>query len=175
MKPEIIEKGIIRLAGMASYGKVGGKDWEEENNIGALWKRFLVYWEKYGSTLPFKTLSPHTMYEVSVWEDGDESEDMAFSTFVGVEVDSFEKVPFELECKTLPKNSYAFFTVKGQRIKEWYGDFYGGWLPDSGYKLPVSGGQCYGVVAYGENRFFGLEGEALERSELDVLVPLQKK
>ena len=115
------------------------------------------------------------MYEVAVYNMEEMGKELIFSTFVGIEVESFDDVPFELDCKVLPTNKYAFFTLKGQKMKNWYQDFYKEWLPGSDYEVPMSGEYCYEIVVYEEKRFFGLDSEKLERSEVDILVPISNK
>ena len=53
LKPRIIEKDVMLLVGMTTYGKIGGEPWSEENNIGRLWKRFMSYCAKYADSFKF--------------------------------------------------------------------------------------------------------------------------
>ena len=104
MDPKIVDIDGMYLAGMTSYGKVSGEEWTEWNFIGRLWQRFMNYWASNSASIEFKSKGPNSMYEVSVWNE-EEIKEHSFSTFFGVEVESFDMVPFQLECKTLPKCS----------------------------------------------------------------------
>ena len=168
---DIVEKDAICLAGMTSYGTVSGKEWNEDNFIGGLWKRFMEYWMKNIDTFEFKPINPDTMYEVTVWDE-EGLKVHSFSTFVGVMVESFDSVPFELETKMLPANKYAFLTLKGRDIVGWQSGFYNEDIPKSGHRVYTSKGYGYEIVAYEKDRFYGLGKEELEKSEIDVYVPL---
>lgn len=167
MEPEIVEKDQMILVGFSFFGdpfSTAG-EWEEENEIGRLWKRFLAYVADHADHIKHVT-SCEVMYEVHII-----SEETALKgyidVFVGLEVARLQDVPVELLVKVLPPTKYAVFTLQGARItSDWPIMIYRGWLPGSGYQEA----HPYSFQRY-DHRFKGLD--RIDESALEVYVPLK--
>lgn len=166
MEPTIVDRGQIMLLGFSFFGdpfSLRG-EWIEENEIGRLWQRLMVYINKHQQRLPYLA-NVTTGYEVHI-----EHEETAlkghFEVFVGIEIQQLVDIPVEMLVKILPPTQYAIFTFKGEQISsDWPQLIYQGWLPGSGYRAAYG----YNFQFY-DQRFKGLDN--LAESELDVYVPI---
>jgi len=173
MKPQIIEKDGMTLAGMVYYGPLSGEGWSGENPIGQLWQRFNKFFDKEFKWVENHALTPEVGYEINIWNEEEFQETKCFYVFVGVEVDQLDDMPLELVGKVLPAGTYAHTMPKGQEITTWEDYVYNEWLPESGYQLACFGDYHFQIQRYEEGRFKGL-GELLKESEIDVYVPITK-
>jgi len=169
MQPKIIESRQITLAGMSFYGDPFDthSGWDEDNQIGLLWKRLFAYLEKEKS-LGF-LLQSKSCYEVHVYSEWTQTKGL-FEVFVGMECERerLAELPPQLLVKNLPETQYAVFTFQGKEISSDWEKLLGEWMAASEFE---SGG-TYNFQLYDE-RFKGLD--RLEESALDVYIPIQKK
>jgi AraC family transcriptional regulator len=168
MKPKILERGEIILAGTVFYGdpfeSPGG--WSEENEIGKLWRRFNTLWDAKRDLIKNVT-NPNVGYEVHI-EPEEYAETKNFYVMVGVQVDRVEPLPLELSFKVLPATTYAVFTLKGREItSDWPDRIYREWLPNSAYEEAYK----FTVEYYGPN----FKGMGDPESELEIHVPVKPK
>jgi len=169
MDVEIIERKPMKLAGVSYYGPMTGEGWSKDNPIGQLWTRFVEFWNARAGLLEGRMVDRDTHYEVHIWNQEVFDETGVFRTFVGVEVESLDGLPLELEGKCLPATRYAKVTARGEEIKTWESR----WtevLPPEKNKLAKYDGLEYLIQCYDE-RFKGLEN--IPESEMDILVPLE--
>ena len=166
--PKIVTSGQRILLGFSFFGdpftRSGG--WSEENEIGRLWKRFMVYWEK--NQQAFRRVRAEAgMVEAHIYH-AETPLTGEFEVFVGVEVAALEAVPVELTVKILPPATYAVFTLAGDEItSDWSKMIYTDWAPGSGYEVI----RTHSLQQYDE-RFKGVD--QIAASTLDVYIPVQK-
>ena len=169
MQPKIIESRQITLAGMSFYGDPFDthSGWDEDNQIGLLWKRLFAYLGKEGSLKDL--LQSKNWYEVHVYSEWTQTKGL-FEVFVGVECEHerIADLPPQLLVKNLPETKYAVFTFQGEEISADWEKLLGDWMVSAEFE---SGG-TYNFQFYDE-RFKGLD--KLEESELDVYIPIKKK
>jgi AraC family transcriptional regulator len=168
MEPKIVEKGQIILVGFSFYGdpfaESGG--WTEENEVGRLWQRFLVYWAGNEDRVKHRR-GDGLAYEVHVGGYEETASMGHYEVFVGMELTELGDMPVQLLVKVLPPTRYAVFTLRGEQIaSDWPRMIYDEWLPGSGYESAHD----YLIELY-DQRFKGLEN--LAESELDIYVPVQ--
>ena len=168
MKPNIIQKQAIILAGFSFYGNpFETKDpWTEENEIGKLWQRFMAFMQENTLECDRSLVQYDAMYEVHILHP-DTMTKGEFEIFVGVEVLEIDNVPVECVIKLIPASQYAVFTMQGEEInKDWTQEIYQQWMPQSGY---ISSHTF--SFQYYDHRFKGLD--RLAESELDVYIPIK--
>ncbi len=168
MQPRIVETKSITLIGMSFYGDPFDTHagWDEDNQIGLLWKRFMGFLGK--NQLIGALMRAGAFYEVHIC--GEETNEKGlFEVFVGVEfeVEQLKSVPAELSIKNLPATQYAVFTFQGQEIIADWEKIIQDWLLTSGYQSAGS----YNFQYYTE-RFKGMD--RLDESVLDVYAPIRK-
>jgi predicted transcriptional regulator YdeE len=174
MEIRVIEKDAFTLAGMVYYGPLTGEGWSSENPIGQLWQRFNQSFDKHGAWVAAHAVNPRIGYEVNIFNEEEFQETKRFYTFVGVEVDGLDDLPFEMVGKFLPASSYAHAIPRGAEIRSWEHELYEDWLPASGFQLLQLGDYGYQLQVYEEGRFKG-PGEQLAESEIDVFVPVTRR
>jgi predicted transcriptional regulator YdeE len=165
MQPVVSEEKQITLVGMSFYGDPfdARAGWDDENEIGHLWKRFM----KFLSSHQRETMGkPQIFYEVHIYT-AETREIGKFEVFVGVETDlaQLKTLPVELCVKVLPETRYAIFTFHGKEITTDWEKTLQDWLVTSGYESPYS----YNFQYY-DDRFKGLD--RIDESSLDVYVPV---
>jgi predicted transcriptional regulator YdeE len=169
VKPEITERKQITLAGLSFFGDPFDTHagWDEDNQIGLLWKRFLRLIS--GQTLPEGFIHPSVCYEVHLYSD-ETAEKGLFEVFVGMEFDAsrLSGLPVDFLVKNLPATQYAVFTFKGEVIQSDWEKIIQDWLPSSGYESSGNFG-----FQYYDERFKGLDRMA--ESVLDFYVPIKKR
>ena len=168
MEPIILQKPKIILLGMSFFGDPFDthSGWEEENEIGRLWQRFMRFLDNNSDKMPH-LVNPKAGFEVHIYHP--ETTTMGvFEVFVGLEIEEVENVPIELVMKVLPPSKYAVFTFHGEEIaSDWHMRIHQ-WISDAGFK------QAYPFsFQYLDQRFKGIEN--LAESELDVYMPIQSK
>jgi len=166
MKPQIIKKEKLILAGLSFYGDPfkSSDCWTDENEIGRLWSRFLNYIKKNKNRFKdFKKID--CMYEVHL-QDEEMFKKGEHEVFVGAAIKSIDDVPYDLLVKIFPPSLYAVFTLKGEMItSDWSSLVYNNWLPETDYKNNGS----YIFQVYDE-KFKGMD--KIEESMLDIYVPV---
>ncbi|MDY0020628.1 MAG: GyrI-like domain-containing protein [Anaerolineae bacterium] len=168
MEPLIIEKERLLLVGFSFFGDpfATSGDWEEENEIGRLWSRFMAYMERRGKEIAPLLHAPGVGYELHITHAETPAKGH-YEVFVGVEAVSLDGLPVDLLVKVLPPTQYAVFTLKGEEITgDWTRTIYREWLPASGYQEAYP----YMFERYDE-RFKGMEH--LTTSEIEVHVPVK--
>jgi AraC family transcriptional regulator len=167
MEPRLIDVGPMMLVGLSFFGDPfrfhGG--WEEENEIGRLWVRFMAYWDQRSSEIRH-LVDPGVMYEVHV-EHAETAQTGEFEVFAGVEVTRLEETPVELAVKALPPTRYAVFTLRGAEISSDYNQMMVDWMEKSGYQRA----HPFGFQRYDE-RFKGVHD--MGGSVLEVYVPVTR-
>lgn len=167
MEPVIIDKPKINLVGMSFYGDPFDtrSGWDEENEIGRVWSRFMTYYEDNQDQIRHIT-DPGAAFEVHIYNPETTSLGF-FEVFVGFQVDQIEYVPVELLVKILPSTKYAVFTFQGEEISTDWVMQIDGWIKDAGYQRahPFS-------FQYLDHRFKGVD--RLEELALDVYMPVQE-
>ena len=165
MEPRLVDSGPMRLVGLSFFGDPfrfhGG--WEEENEIGRLWVRFLAAFERLASRIPH-LVDPGVMYEVHV-EHPETAQTGEYEVFCGVEVARLEETPVELVVKVLPATQYVAFTLRGSEISSDWNQMMSDYLAQAGYRRAYP----YGFQRYDE-RFKGVED--LDHSILEAYVPV---
>jgi len=167
MIPEIIDTGPRLLAGFSFYGDPFETHgfWEEENEIGRIWQRWMAFYKKEEDLLS-RLMDGKAFYELFVHHEKTQSRGH-FEVFVGMPVTSVEKLPVELVIKSLPALRYAIFTFHGEAIRsDCYTDIRK-WLAEAGLT------QCcpFNMQVYDE-RFKGMD--RIHESEMDVFIPVKR-
>lgn len=141
--------------------------WDEDNQIGLLWKRMMSFLKKDETFLSLSQTS--AWYEVHIQSEETKVKG-SFEVFVGVEFDleKLAEMPAQLLVKNLPATQYAIFTFEGEEISSDWGKTLESWLSGSEY---LSSG-TYNFQYYDE-RFKGLD--RINESVLDVYIPIKKK
>lgn len=156
------------MAGMSFFGDPFDTHagWDEDNQIGILWKRLFAYLEHHPEAK--RLLDGSQWYEVHLYGPLTNEKGL-LEVFVGVEFDParISELPAELSVKHLPAVQYAVFTLSGSQISGDWEKLIMDWMPGSGYE---SGGN-YGLQLY-DQRFKGVDH--LDESVLDVYIPVKK-
>jgi predicted transcriptional regulator YdeE len=164
---KIVERDQMLLAGFGFYGDpfTSQAGWTEENEIGILWSRFMKM--LFNADSPIAQLKDNKEW-FEVWIDSEESVEKGFfEIFVGTQITSCEKVPYNMLIKVLPPASYAVITATGNMIKseEPYNEFHN-WLKS----VPYDQAGRFCVQVY-DHRFKGID--KIEESELDFYFPIK--
>lgn len=171
MESRMVALDTTYVVGMQYFGNpiATGEAWSAANQIGQLWGRFNKYMES-NPDAPFRRHARDGGYEVHAWND-EMKETREHYVMVGVACDSIDEVPPELVVKVLPEGQYAVFTAKGEEItSDWEAPIYKEMLPKAGFEPSAAF-----LIEYYDERFKGLEGDALAQSELDIYVPVRPK
>jgi predicted transcriptional regulator YdeE len=167
MQPKISAVKQIILVGMSFYGDPFDlhSGWDEENEIGRLWKRWMSYLAAHPET-PRLALQTNALYEVHIYNEETRQKGL-FEVFAGMECDpeQLASIPVELSVKVLPLTRYAVFTFSGEEISSDWEKVIQDWLAQSGYR----GEHAYNFQYY-DSRFKGMD--RLAESILDVYVPI---
>jgi len=168
VEPRIIESQQITLVGMSFYGDPFDTHagWDEDNQIGLLWKRLFAFLQK---DAMFSSLSKSSAwYEVHIQSD-ETKEKGLFEVFVGIacSLDWLPQLPPQLLVKILSSTDYAIFTFEGEQISSDWEKILEDWMKASGYQSTAS----YNFQYYDE-RFKGLD--RISESVLDVYIPIKK-
>lgn len=168
MDAKIITAKEWLVVGMSFYGDPFNKasGWDEGNEIGILWNRFMAFYQKNSEAIKRRT-NPDALLEIHL-ETEETPEKGFYEVFVGAAVAKLEDVPVECVVKVLPATSYAVFTLQGKQITETdYGKVISEWLASAGY----SRSHPY-FIEYYDQRFKGLD--RIEESILDIYMPVKK-
>jgi predicted transcriptional regulator YdeE len=163
--PKIIETGPIHLIGCSFYGNpfVQIGEWDEDNEIGLLWKRFLALYQADPDT--FATIRTDDSW-IELHLEGPESASRGlFEVFVGLPVKPDSDIPLNCVAKTLPAHRYAVFTLRGAEITGSQEEAIRTQLIESGLHPDAR----YGYQRY-DTRFKGMD--SIDESELDFYYPL---
>lgn len=170
METRIESKGKLYLAGMSFYGDPFGKAsaWDEENEIGSLWKRFMADLTAEPEAIPLRADRSERWYEAHLM--GPEMLRAGrYEIFVGVEVlsaDALSGLPPRFSAKCLPASDYAVITLRGAEIRDdWESKLGSELIPGLG--RTADGSIC--VELY-DSRFKGMD--RISESELEVWTPL---
>jgi predicted transcriptional regulator YdeE len=168
-EPRFIESGQRLIAGFSFFGDPfrQAAGWDEDNEIGCLWKRWLDYFQRNSGQIPH-LLHPEIMFEIHIDHEGTREKGI-FEIFTGVEVRSLEGLPTNVLVKVLPPVTYAVFTLQGEAITgDWGREIYQQWLPASPYETCGS----YQIQQY-DARFLGMD--RIAESTLEILVPVRRR
>jgi len=166
MEPVIVQKEEIILVGVSFYGDPFDthSGWDDENEIGCLWQRFMKTLGDNGNSILHIT-NPEAAFEVHVYNQ-ETSTKGCFEVFVGLQVAHIENIPVDLLVKVLPATTYAVFTFQGEAISsDWHMEI-DHWITATGYERahPYS-------FQYLDQRFKGVD--RLAESILDVYMPVK--
>jgi len=168
MEPRIVSTGPWLLVGLGFYGDpfTSASEWSEDNEIGALWKRYMALQARDPDAVG-PLAEPRCMLEVHL--STEEAADRGFvDVFVGARVERVDRVPLEMVVKVLPAAEYAVFTLSGADIVgDWVLQLHGEWLPAAG----LEASHPYTVLFYDE-RFKGVD--RLDESVMDVYQPVRR-
>jgi predicted transcriptional regulator YdeE len=164
---EIIEVKAMLLAGISFYGNpfAASSGWTEENEIGRLWARFMAMRGGDDGELP-PPLVPELMYELHITDTGT-AETGNYEVFIGYEIADASTIPLSLLVKSLPRATFARFTLSGEAIRD--EDHYlamAEWITGHGYAP-----QNRWMYQTYDRRYRGLD--RLAESEIDVYLPLE--
>lgn len=165
MRSKLLHLDKFTLAGVNYYGDPlstkGG--WDEENEIGKTWQRFLAYISCH-ETRDYKLDSPY-LYELHIY-NANTSKNGVFEVFIGEE-SSTSDIPLTLSSKQIPEGDYICCTLVGEEIiKDWWRDIET--YVKKEYQKNLNGD--FLIQRYDE-RFKGMD--RIEESELDVLILLE--
>ncbi|HOX32367.1 MAG TPA: GyrI-like domain-containing protein [Spirochaetales bacterium] len=166
MDARILSRGPLFLAGMGFFGDpfARASAWDEENEIGSLWKRFQAYAEAWPDALRDR-VGGSVGYELHI-SHAETGRTGRYEVFVGVELGSPAPLPAALSAKLLGAGDYAVVAVRGEDIRaDWMGRIYAEILPALGRRADES----FSFERYDE-RFKGMD--RLEESEIEYYVPL---
>lgn len=160
----------IVLAGMGFFGDPfrTASAWDEENEIGSLWRRFTGFLLESPGAIPGMGPQEKAWYELHIW--GPEADRSGrYEVFVGLELGApgnLPGLPIRVSAKVLPAAEYAIAVVNGRELaSDWHDTLYGKIQSDFGRMADRS--LC---VDYYDERFKGMD--RLAESELEVWVPL---
>jgi predicted transcriptional regulator YdeE len=163
----IVERGRILLVGMSFYGDpfARASAWDEENEIGSLWKRFSAYLSAHPSAIGGRADRGERWYELHIALP-ETAKTGRYEVFSGVEVCGLESIPIECSAKILPAADYAVVTVRGGEMSgDWMGRLFSVVVPDLG-RAAAPG---FSFELY-DSRFKGMD--KLMESELEYWIPL---
>lgn len=166
-EPRFIESNQRLIAGFSFFGDPfrQAAGWDEDNEIGNLWKRWIAYSQRNQGQIPH-LLQPDTMYEIHIEHD-ETREKGVYEIFAGVEIGALEGLPTQVLVKVLPATTYAVFTLRGAHITgDWSQEIYTDWLPALHYESSAP----YMIQQY-DSRFLGMD--RIDESMLEVLIPVQ--
>lgn len=170
MEARIVERGPILIVGMGFFGNpfAGASAWDEENEIGSLWKRFYAFLDSAPSAIADRAEPPAIGYELHIAAPETRMTGR-YEIFVGVMVRSLASVPIACSAKILPAAEYAVASLRGGEIGgEGIGRLYSEIVPGLG-RMPD---ESYSFERYDE-RFKGMD--RLSESEIDYYVPLRRR
>lgn len=164
MKIDLVNLDYLLLGGMSFYGDPistkGG--WEEENEIGKTWKRFMEFIAE-NPVRPY-SVQGHYVYEVHVYNHETPTKGY-FEVFVGEEVNSKE-LPIALGSKFIDSSEYLKITLVGKEIiSDWWKKLDTEIIPSRSLRRNHN----YIIQAYDE-RFKGMDN--IEDSEIDAFIPV---
>jgi predicted transcriptional regulator YdeE len=171
MESRIVVREETVLAGMSFFGNPFSQAsaWDADNEIGALWKRFLAFLADDPGAIGDRTGPQGVMYELHAYAS-ETARTGRYEVFAGIEVLRSAKIPVFCSLKIIPAGEYVLVTARGAEIRE-------DWTASS----QVIAEQCLGpagrtassafVVEVYDRRFKGMD--RLDESELDFLVPLE--
>ena len=168
MKARIVERGPILLVGMGFYGDPfsSASAWDEDNEIGSLWKRFMAFLSASPDAICDRSDRCELWYELHI--PGPETALTGrYEVFVGVEVRALASVPLLCSAKLLPPAEYAVVTLRGEEIvSDWMGRLDSESIAGPDRELS----SAFSFELY-DSRFKGMD--RLSESELDFYLPLR--
>ena len=171
MESRIVERGETVLAGMSFFGNPFSQAsaWDADNEIGALWKRFMAFLADVPGAIRERAGPEGVMYELHAYAS-ETPRTGRYEVFVGVEVSRSAAIPVFCSLKIIPAGEYVLVTAHGVEIRQdWTA-----WSDRIADQCLGSAGRTASnafVVEVYDRRFKGMD--RLEESELDFLVPLE--
>ncbi len=167
MDIKVVERGRIMLVGMGFFGDPFSKAsaWDIENEIGALWKRFMAFLSSDPDAIRDRADKGESWYELHIGAP-ETPKTGRYEIFVGVEVSRIASLPVSCSAKILEAREYAVLTARGEEISaDWLGKLYAEIIPSVGRRADES----FSIDFY-DSRFKGMD--RLTESELDYYIPL---
>jgi Uncharacterized protein conserved in bacteria len=167
METRIVSRGPLLLVGMGFFGDpfAGASAWDEDNEIGALWKRFMAFLSSNPEGIEDRVVRGSAWYELHL-RSPETPKTGRYEVFVGVEVSRIASLPLACSAKILPAAEYAVLSIRGDEIEgDSMGRIYSEIVPSLGREADES--FC---LDYYDERFKGMD--RLAESELDYYIPL---
>jgi AraC family transcriptional regulator len=168
MDTRIVARGPLLLVGMGFFGNPFevASAWDEDNEVGSLWKRFLAFSSASPEAITDRSSLGAPYYELHI-SAAETPKTGRYEVFVGIEVHSLASVPILCSAKVLPAAEYAVLTVRGDEIAggDWMGRLYSEIVPSLGRRASEE----FSFELY-DKRFKGMD--RLSESELDYYIPL---
>lgn len=166
MKIDLVNLESLLLGGMSFYGDPistkGG--WEEENEIGKTWKRFMEFINE-NPVRPYSVQGSY-MYEVHIYNQETPTKGY-FEVVVGEEVNTKE-LPIAIGSKFIASSDYLKITLVGKEIiSDWCQKLDTEIITSRNLRRNYN----YIIQAYDE-RFRGMNNIA--DSEIDVFIPVER-
>lgn len=166
MEIELVELDAMLLGGMSFYGDPlstkGG--WDEENEIGRTWKRFMEYINCNQDRS--YTIHESCFYELHIYNENT-PKNGHFQVFVGEKVNTGE-LPVQLDSKYIPSSQYLKITLRGKEIiSDWWYEIEKEIIPSRNLRRNYQ----YIIQAY-DHRFKGMD--KINDSELDAYIPVER-
>ncbi|WP_105614633.1 GyrI-like domain-containing protein [Vallitalea okinawensis] len=166
MDIELVERDAMLLGGMSFYGDPlstkGG--WDEENEIGRTWQRFMTYVHSHEE----RTYTSHDsyFYELHIYNE-DTPKNGQFQVFVGEKVNT-SQLPVKLDSKYIPSSLYLKVTLRGKEIiSDWWYEL----EQEIASNKNIQRNYQYIIQAY-DHRFKGMD--KINESELDAYIPVER-
>ena len=172
MEATVVKKSGIYLVGMSFYGDpfARASAWDEDNEIGALWKRFGSYCAAEPSAFAAPADDGKAGYELHIRHE-ETAKTGRYEVFVGLAVRSLAVVPVRLSAKILAPAEYAVITVRGDETDgDWMRKMFEEVVPGLGRAVDEKAG--FSFERYDE-RFKGMD--ALAESEFEYYIPLSPR
>ncbi len=172
MEARVVKSDGILLVGMSFYGDPfeRASAWDEDNEIGALWKRFGSYCAAEPSAVAARADDGTVGYELHI-RHAETAKTGRYEVFVGVEVRSLEAVPIRLSAKVLPPADYAVITVRAYEMDgDWMRKMFEEVVPGLGRSVDEAA--AFSFERYDE-RFRGMD--TLAESAFDYYIPLSPR
>jgi predicted transcriptional regulator YdeE len=172
MDVRLVEMGRMILVGMGFYGDPFGRAsaWDEDNEIGSLWRRFGAYLAAHPDAIADKETDEGVGYELHIRSD-ETPKTGRYEVFVGVQIRSLDSVPLSLSAKILKAADYAAVTVRGAEMEgDWMEKMYRELVPSLGRVADPDAG--FSIERYDE-RFKGMD--KLAESVFEYYIPLSPR
>ncbi len=163
VRMEVSKMGKLKLVGCSFFGDPFHSEsgWDEKNEIGLLWKRFMRLYSKHSEYFGKAQVDKNLMYEVHVKSDNKKTSE--FSVFVGVKVESFDDIPVGMLAMVVPPSTFARFTFKVTELD------HENEIPAEISEAKLKQNSDYLIQVYDSSKFRGFEDKD---SEIGFLVPV---
>ncbi|MEA5009162.1 AraC family transcriptional regulator [Clostridium tyrobutyricum] len=160
VKPEIINISEKRLVGIRYTAAIS------ENPVYSMWK---LFHSRYHEIINVKkNANQYSICEINkIFDEKQFDENASSNQFIGVQVDTFSKIPPNMYGKILHAGKYARFIHTGKTTDLYitYQYIWGTWIPCSGYALDMRDDfECY------TENFLGIDNN---NSQILIYIPIK--